>query len=701
MSPIYICKNISLLKIKFFLIILLTNPYYSLGQSSISKNDSTNNKLDEVIITGTKTERVLSSLPLNASIIKKEEIEKTNATRLSDIINEELGLLTVSDFGGGEGIQMQGLDSEYTLILIDNQPLVGRSAGTLDLNRISVGNIKQIEIVRGPSSSLYGNNAFAGVVNIITEEPDSGFNGKATSSYETHKTFDNNVNLSYRNKNFYSSIFFNNYSSDGYDLIEGDGLKTVNKFNSNTFQIKLSKDISEKLNIKINARYFAQLIDNIAPNSLSGETFTSEDNISLIINHKSDKFKTDFEIYFTSYYGDEFLDDDEGNRFSESFYDQLLLKPEIKTVYKIDEQKEFVFGLGNEYENLNRTYFEIEPRQNSPFVYFQYDYNPNEKINLLIGGRFDKYKEYKSQISPKFSGIYKIQKNESVKISTGYGYKTPDFRQLYFNFSNSTVGYSVIGYNVVENVLNQLIDEGQIANIIIPFEEFNESLKPESSFGINIGYDREINEKISLSTNLFSNSTKNLIDYRVIANKTNGQNVFSYYNVNNVSTFGLDINTKYKADNYFSLSVGYQLLYAYDLDARKAFENGEVYARLSPTSPAFRLNKSDYFGLYNRSRHMGIFKINYNNIGKNFSVNLRFKYRSKYGLYDSNSNNYLDKYDKFVNGHLTGNINVNKTINSKLTLSLGIENIFNYLDTENISNLSGRIYFCRVGYNIN
>ena len=80
------------------------------------------NKLDEVIITGTKTERVLSSLPLNASIIKKEEIEKTNATRLSDIINEELGLITVSDFGGGEGIQMQGLDSEYTLILIDNQP---------------------------------------------------------------------------------------------------------------------------------------------------------------------------------------------------------------------------------------------------------------------------------------------------------------------------------------------------------------------------------------------------------------------------------------------------------------------------------------------------------------------------------------------------------------------------------------------------
>ena len=77
----------------FFFIIPFLYPYYTFGQSTILENDSTKNKLEEVIITGTKTERVLSSLPLNASIIKKEEIEKTNATRLSDIINEELGLL--------------------------------------------------------------------------------------------------------------------------------------------------------------------------------------------------------------------------------------------------------------------------------------------------------------------------------------------------------------------------------------------------------------------------------------------------------------------------------------------------------------------------------------------------------------------------------------------------------------------------------
>ena len=67
--------------------------------------------------------------------------------------------------------------------------------------------VKQIEIVRGPSSSLYGNNAFAGVVNIITDEPKPGFKAELIGSYETHNTFDKNANISYRKNNFYSSIF--------------------------------------------------------------------------------------------------------------------------------------------------------------------------------------------------------------------------------------------------------------------------------------------------------------------------------------------------------------------------------------------------------------------------------------------------------------------------------------------------------------
>merc|ERR1712224_608011 len=100
-----------------------------------------------------------------------------NSIRLNDILNEQTGLVTIPDFGGGEGIQLQGLDSQYTLILVDGVPLVGRSAGTLDISRVTVGNIKQIEVVKGASSSLYGNDALGGVINIITEQPKYGLKG--------------------------------------------------------------------------------------------------------------------------------------------------------------------------------------------------------------------------------------------------------------------------------------------------------------------------------------------------------------------------------------------------------------------------------------------------------------------------------------------------------------------------------------------
>ena len=130
-------------------------------------------------------------------------------------------------------------------------------------------------------------------------------------------------------------------------------------------------------------------------------------------------------MYLTSFYGDEYLDDENGNRFSESFYDQILFKPEIKSVYSVNKKDNIVVGLGFKHESLNRTYININPKQNSPFIYFQYDYNPNEKINMILGGRYDKFKEYKSQISPKFSGIYKIDDLKSLKISLGYGFKAP------------------------------------------------------------------------------------------------------------------------------------------------------------------------------------------------------------------------------------------------------------------------------------
>ena len=679
------------------LFIALITVFSSRGQEK-KQNDSINlNKLEEVIITGTKTIRILSSLPLPAQIISQTEIENSNSTRLTEILNEQLGLITVPDFGGGEGIQLQGLDSQYTLILIDGLPIIGRSAGTLDINRFTSGNIKQIEIVKGASSSLYGSEAIGGVINIITKEPSEGLNADLNYLISSNNTNDGNLSFNYKKNKAGFSLYANSYKSDGYDLDDSDEFNTVDPFKNYTINTKALFDVSDKISLSTSGRLFNQTQDYVASSELSGESTIDEWNISLKANHIANKkWENSIELYKTNYYTEEYLNTANGSNYSNSYYDHNLIHSEIKSIYKPKDNQTYVFGLGYNNETLERTYFTTKPEFKSPYAYIQYDFNPKENLNIIIGGRYDNHNKYKSQFSPKSAVRYELNDKISIKTSLGYGYKAPDFRQLYFNFTNATVGYTVLGYNAVPEVLPQLISEGQIANIIIPLSEFNGKLKAETSTSLNIGSDITFSTEVSSNINLFYNNVINLIDTRVVANKINGQNVFSYYNINEVVTYGVELNSTYKPNNNFKISTGYQLLFAYDKDGLKAFNDGEVYARETPTSPAFQLQKSDYFGLYNRSRHMAFLKVNFNNLESKLNANIRLTYRSKYGLYDSNNNSYLDSYDEFVSGYLITDLAINKKINDYSKISIGINNLFDFKDIENISNISGRIYYSKI-----
>ena len=355
--------------------------------------------------------------------------------------------------------------------------------------------------------------------------------------------------------------------------------------------------------------------------------------------------------------------------------------------------------MGWNHETLNRTDFSEQPEFNSPYIYLQYDTNPNTNLNVIIGARFDSHSKYKSQFSPKAAVRYRLSDKIAVKGSVGCGFKAPDFRQLYFDFSNSTVGYTVLGYNAVSTKIPELQAENQIANLLVPLSEFENELNPENSVSINIGADYSPISTLKLNLNIFRNNINDLIDTRVIAYKTNGQNVFSYYNVHKVYTQGLELNASWKANNNIRISGGYQLLFAKDKGAEVSFENGDVYARLTPSSPSFQLKKQDYFGLYNRSRHMANFKVFYEFTKWRLDANIRGTYRSKYGLYDTNGNSYLDIYDEFVKGYTIWDIAINKTLFKNYLLGFGIDNVLGFTDTQNISNISGRIIYGKLNIN--
>ncbi|MBT8258604.1 MAG: TonB-dependent receptor [Bacteroidia bacterium] len=651
-------------------------------------------ELDEVIVSATRTIRQLSSLPLPAQIIKKSEITSINAMRLSELLEEQTGLISVPDFGGGEGIQLQGLDSQYTLILVDGVPLIGRSAGTLDLNRISLGNVKSIEIVKGASSSLYGSEALGGVINIITENPKEGFGGYLNHRSGTFNTNDTGLNLDYKKDKFGITAFINRYETDGYDLNSDDPLNTVDSYENYTITTKLSYSPAENTEIIASGRLFTQDQNTIALEEFSGESSINEWNSRLFGQHEfNSKFSSTLELYGSGYKASEFLIDPEGNPATSSEFDQLLLRPEFRSTFLPNDNTEVTGGIGMNHESLDRSDFSSQPTFNSPYIFLQYDRTFSNNFNLILGARFDGHNEYKSQFSPKVAMRYDFENNIAVKGSIGYGFKAPDFRQLYFNFSNGVIGYTILGYNAVSTVLPQLEEQGQIANILVPLSEFDGQLSPENSVGINLGLDYKINAAWTFGLNLFRNSIDDLIDTRIVANKSNGQNVFSYYNIKEVYTQGLEYNLSWRPNASLKVSAGYQLLYARDKDAERAFKNGEVFARESPTSPSFQLESSDYFGLFNRSRHMANFSLFYNYPKWDANANIRATYRSRFGLIDSNGNSYLDNYDEFVEGYAIVDLAINKSFYKNYELGVGLDNLFDFTDPQNLTNIPGRLIY--------
>ena len=658
---------------------------------TISQNYSVNDtlKLDNVFVSGNKIETEISTPPLNSIVISQKQIENYGSIRLTDILEEHIGLLSIPDYtvGGLEGIQVQGLSSDYIQILVDGVPSVGRLSGNIDLDRFTLNNIKQIEVVKGPSSSLYGSAALGGVINLITKKK---FNEKPilnlNQTIATNSTYDSNIYFSKKIKNTNLSISFNNYSTEGYDLDLETDEKTVDPKKSYTINSLLKHDFNEKINFFQSFKLFRQKQSGQNIYSQINE-FSSHTKFNQLL--KND-WSLDYEFYLTDFRNDDRLNNDDSIY---GFYDHTLIKPELRISNQ--KRKNTVFGIAMENELLKRSLFEDNVRSNLINAFLQYDFTIKDKLLMILGTRLDNHSNYKSKLSSKVSFKYYYNDNISSTFSVGQGFKSPDFRQLYLNFTNSSVGYTVLGKFEELKGINKLKNLNEILNVIVDESSLGGNLIPESSIGINLGLNINI-DNFSSKINYFRNDISNLIDTRVIARKTNGQNVFGYINIDKILTQGLEIQNTYKLSEYLLVNLNYQLLYAFNKENLSKIREGNIYARNPDNLQSISLKVSDVYGLPNRSRHNFNFKLSY--LEKYF---FRLIHRSKYGIFDTNGNNIIDRFDSSIVPQSTIiNFSYKYSIFKKLEMQLTVKNAANFRNVDLVPNIYGREFYARLNYSL-
>ena len=231
------------------------------GQNTITVNlEPSSYDLEQVVVTGTLKETFLSASPVKVDVITEKFLKKIATANVMEVIENVNGVQKQINCGvcGTNDIHINGMEGPYTLVLINGMPIMSSLSTVYGLNAIPTSLIKQIEIIKGPSSTLYGTEAVAGVINILTKNPEDVSTIEIDGFMTSHQ--EQNIDFAYAPKMkkadmLLSGNFFqmNNFLDDNDDNFSDIPLsERLSLFNQWNFKRKSNKDFS------ISAKYYLE-----------------------------------------------------------------------------------------------------------------------------------------------------------------------------------------------------------------------------------------------------------------------------------------------------------------------------------------------------------------------------------------------------------------------------------------------------------
>jgi len=525
------------------------------------------NEVGEVTVVSTRTGREIDDVPTRVEAIDEEEVdEKTNMrpANVSMVLNESTGIKVqqTSATSNTQSVRIQGLDGRYTQILKDGFSAFGGFSGSISLLDILPLDLKQVEIIKGPSATFYGGGAIAGVVNFISKEPEEKpvtrmiFN--QTTALGTDVALFDSRKFERFGYTFLGSI---NYQKE-YDVDDDD-----------------FTELPKTTSFNLNPRFFFSFSDKsrlIVGNSTSYQNRKGGD--VFVIRDHADGFHQYFENNnslrnITTLQFEKELSG--GGRFvakqSLAFFNRKIEIPNYLfegrqfdsytdvSYFRLVNNHALVFGVNAVYDQFRERH-SLLPRDETRTTfggYAQDSFNVTDKLFIEAGFRLDHLKDYGTFPLPRVSLLYRFANNLSSRLSFGLGYKAPSI----FTEEAETL--------LFQNVL-------PIGN----------TLKAERSRGgtLDVNYRRAIGEKFSYSVNQMFFYTE-IKDPLVLLERAGG--IFQFENAAQpVRSRGFETNVRLSYD-IVKLFAGYTFT-----NARAKYLPGDQTLPLTPKS---RINSALIF----------------------------------------------------------------------------------------------------------
>ena len=438
----------------------LTTALVAAGINATAQTDTLQGKGgDPVIITANKLEQKQSSTGKVVTIIGKDVIEKSNGKSVAQVLNEQAGITIAGAYNAAGSVQtvfMRGASAGRTLILMDGIPMNDPSqiSNDYDLNLFSINDVERIEICRGAQSTLYGSDAVAGVINIITIKKDINkiFNVKATGVAGNLGTYKANVQLygkldklTYSTRyaklktNGFSSAYDSsgnkNFDKDGYD---GDAMNA-------TFQYAATNQLSFKSFVQYST-YKADI---------DAGTFTDDKDYTIRNKNLSAgfgfQFKNDVVTVTGNYQYNQlqrnYLNDSgfiagfskyESNKYNgRTQFAELYASIKLGGGFTLLQGADYRYGLmNNDYLSISSfgpystRFKDTSMSQGSMYASVLYN-SANKKFNAEIGGRLNVHSRFGSNSTYTFNPSYNFSDRFRIFGSVASGFKAPSLYQLY------------------------------------------------------------------------------------------------------------------------------------------------------------------------------------------------------------------------------------------------------------------------------